>query len=94
MSRINRGKAHLDQLRAQAIAMVEERAKRPPAQQLVGLDERLGEGQGAVEARRRLEIYIEKAATERKVKERREDGKQTKQKSTPADFGWQSKRTR
>ena len=93
MSR-NNGQQRRQERRASAEARTEERAKRTPKRQLALLDERLGEGLGSASERRRLEIYIERAETERKVKERREDGKQTKQKSTPADFGWQSKRTR
>ncbi len=49
MRRINRGRVHRDELRADAERRQEERATRSPREQLVLLDQRLGEGLGAVD---------------------------------------------
>lgn len=57
--RINRGRARRYELRERAVVRAEERAKRSPAQQLIVLDHRLGEGAGAVKERQRLQTLID-----------------------------------
>jgi len=66
--RINRGRARRQELQEQAQEMAECRASRTHTQQLKVLDERLGEGVGAVKERTRLAALIEEggAVTRRK----------------------------
>ena len=65
--RINRGRARRQELQEQAQEMAECRAARSHTQQLKVLDDRLGEGVGAVKERARLAALIEeKEATTRR----------------------------
>lgn len=68
MRRINRGHDRREQLRASALQRKEERAQRSAGQQLEVLDNRLGEGDGAIKERRRLQHLIENPPPPKKEK--------------------------
>jgi hypothetical protein len=68
--RINRGIARRQKLQEQAQEMAECRAARSHTQQLKVLDDRLGEGMGAVKERARLVVLIEKDNTTTRRKKR------------------------
>ena len=67
-SRINRGMARREQLRAEGDERQELRASRSNAQQLELLNQRLGEGVGAKRERARLTQEIDASIREKKKK--------------------------
>jgi|14BtaG_2_1085337.scaffolds.fasta_scaffold36342_2 hypothetical protein len=74
MRRINRGRVHRDELRADAERRQEERATRSPREQLVLLDQRLGEGLGAVKERKKLQSLVDNPPPPAKKKEEKSSG--------------------
>tara|TARA_R110002020_G_scaffold24788_1_gene81081 strand:+ start:431 stop:664 length:234 start_codon:yes stop_codon:yes gene_type:complete len=73
--KINRGHVHRQELRERAVVLEEERSNRTPQQQLAVLDQRLGEGVGAVRERQRLHYLIDNPPHPKKEKK---NGRSTK----------------
>ena len=72
--RINRSKACKEDRRKACEARAAEWQELSPAQQMVALDERLGEGVGAVKQRTKLAVKIEAA--------KKEEGQDQREKET------------
>ena len=86
MRRINRSRVRKEQLREEAVERLDAWQAMSPAEQLKALDERLGEGVGAVKQRTRLQAKIDEAvksaSNEAKVEKAKAQTKNKKSKKT------------